>query len=83
MAVTAKSADVSGETPYILICGHLQVGTSTLRMVIVCSSETSVALYIITQRRIPEATVLIGKNVYIWNLDRSTWFCSCVRCKKI
>lgn len=83
MAVTAKSADVSGETPYVLVCGRLQVWASTLMMVIVCSSETSVALYIITQRRIPETTVLIGKTFFICILDRSTWFCSCVRCKEI
>lgn len=62
MAVTVKPADVSGVTPCILVCGRLQDSTATLRIVIVCSSETSVALYSITQPRILEATVFTRKT---------------------
>jgi len=78
LAVIVNHADVSGVTPYILVCGRLQDWVATLRKIIVCSSETSVNLYIITQRRILEATVFIHKIFLFVLLDCSFCFCSCV-----
>jgi hypothetical protein len=66
MAVTVNPADLSGVTPCILVCGRLQDWATTLTIVTVCSSETSVTLYNITQRRILEATVFIRKTFFLY-----------------
>jgi hypothetical protein len=61
-----KPADFSSVTSSILVCG-LQYRASSLRIVVVVvvfSSETSVSLHSITQRRIIEATVFIRKTIF-------------------
>jgi len=65
MAVTVKPTDVSGVTSCILVCGSFQDWAATLMIVIVCSAETSVVLYSITQLLILEATQSFSESCFV------------------